>query len=57
MEKLADGVRLIAGDYGADIVIDGIGGEVLSEAPGVLALEEASQPQGIRQNRPTGRSA
>jgi NADPH2:quinone reductase len=37
-EKLADGVRRITGGYGADIVIDGIGGEVLSEALGVLAL-------------------
>src|ERR1700722_10449406 len=32
LEKLSDGVRRIAGGYGADIVIDGIGGEVLSEA-------------------------
>ena len=30
-EKLADGVRRITSGYGADIVIDGIGGEVLSE--------------------------
>jgi NADPH2:quinone reductase len=37
-EKLADGVRRITGGYGADIVIDGVGGEVLSEAPGALAL-------------------
>jgi NADPH:quinone reductase len=37
-EDLADGVRRITGGYGADIVIDGIGGEVLSEALGVLAL-------------------
>src|SRR5260370_18254868 len=39
LEKLADGVRRITSGYGADIVIDGIGGEVLSEALGVLALE------------------
>src|SRR6202795_3909863 len=38
LEKLGDGVRRITGGYGADIVIDGIGGEVLSEALGVLAL-------------------
>jgi NADPH2:quinone reductase len=38
LEKLADGVRRITGGYGADIVIDAIGGEVLSEALGVLAL-------------------
>jgi len=37
-EKLGDGVRRITGGYGADMVIDGVGGEVLSEALGVLAL-------------------
>src|SRR6201981_247408 len=37
LEKLADGVRRITGGYGADIVIDGIGGEVLSEAVKALA--------------------
>src|SRR5882762_5441364 len=37
LEKLGDGVRRITGGYGADIVIDGIGGEVLSEALGALA--------------------
>jgi len=39
LEKLADGVRRITGGYGADIVIDGIGGEVLSAALGALAVE------------------
>src|SRR5438270_7413797 len=39
LEKLGDGVRRITGGYGADIVIDGIGGEVLSEALGALASE------------------
>src|SRR2546422_2199766 len=39
LEKLGDGVRRITGGYGADIVIDGIGGEVLSEALGALALD------------------
>jgi len=39
LEKLGDGVRRITSRYGADIVIDGIGGEVLSEALGALALE------------------
>ena len=38
VEKLGDGVRRISGGYGADIVIDGIGGEVLSEALGALAM-------------------
>ena len=37
LEKLGDGVRRITDGYGADIVIDGIGGEVLSEAIKVLA--------------------
>src|ERR1700683_2456799 len=38
LEGLADGVRRITGGYGADIVVDGIGGEVLSEALKALAL-------------------
>src|SRR5438128_5448290 len=38
VEKLSDGVRRITAGYGADIVIDAIGGEVLSEALGALAL-------------------
>src|SRR6266480_6812087 len=37
VEKLSDGVRRITQGYGADIVIDAIGGEVLSEALGTLA--------------------
>src|ERR1700739_2683269 len=39
LEKLADGVSRITGGYGADIIIDGIGGEILSEALGALAFE------------------
>src|ERR1700683_2995794 len=38
LEGLADGVRRITGGYGADFVVDGIGGEVLSEALKALAL-------------------
>src|ERR1700677_4947419 len=38
-EKLGDGVRRITSGYGADIIIDGIGGEVWSEALGALALD------------------
>src|SRR5438552_3571645 len=38
LEKLGDGVRRITNGYGADIVIDGIGGDVLSEALGALAV-------------------
>src|SRR5258706_678088 len=37
LEKLGDGVRRITAGYGADIVIDGVGGEVFSEALGALA--------------------
>jgi|SRR5271169_150927 len=36
-EKLSDGLRRITEGYGADIVIDAIGGEVLSEALSTLA--------------------
>lgn len=36
-ESLAAGVNRITGGYGADIVIDGIGGKILSEALTVLA--------------------
>src|SRR5258708_31918561 len=32
VEKLSDGVRRITEGYGSDIVIDSIGGEILSEA-------------------------
>src|SRR6201996_3537123 len=39
VEELTDGVRRITDGYGADIIIDGIGGEVLSEELGVLAPE------------------
>src|SRR5258708_27191252 len=37
VEKLADGVRRITHGYGADIIIDGIGGEVLSAAVKALS--------------------
>ena len=36
-EKLSDGVRRITEGYGADIVIDAIGGEILGEALSTLA--------------------
>src|SRR6201997_934126 len=39
LEKLGDGVRRVTSGYGADMGIDGIGGEVLSEALGALALD------------------
>src|SRR5712675_134068 len=53
MEKLADGVRRITGGYGADIVIDGVGGEVLSEALGVLAVGGSLTTLGYSASRKT----
>src|SRR2546426_6765771 len=53
LEKLSDGVRRITGGYGADIVIDGIGGEVLSEALGALALEGSLTTLGDSASRKT----
>src|ERR1700692_526097 len=53
LEKLSDGVRRITGGYGADIVIDGIGGEVLSEALGALALEGSLTTMGYSPSRKT----
>jgi NADPH2:quinone reductase len=53
LEKLGDGVRRITGGYGADIVIDGIGGEVLSEALKVLALGGSLTTLGYSASRKT----
>jgi NADPH2:quinone reductase len=53
LEKLGDGVRRITNGYGADIVIDGIGGEVLSEALGVIALEGSLTTLGYSASRNT----
>src|SRR5438046_10127302 len=53
LEKLSDGVRRITAGYGADIVIDGIGGEVLSEALGALALEGSLTKLGYAASRKT----
>src|SRR5271163_4904712 len=52
-EKLADGVRRITGGYGADVVIDGIGGEVLSEAVKVLAPGGSLTTLGYSESRKT----
>jgi NADPH2:quinone reductase len=51
LERLADGVRRITAGYGADIVIDGIGGEVLSEALGALAFEGSLTTLGYSASR------
>src|SRR5271168_1789219 len=53
LEKLGDGVRRITGGYGADIVVDGIGGEVLSEALGALASEGSLITLGYSASRTT----
>src|SRR5258708_11160612 len=53
VEKLGDGVRRITSGYGADIVIDGIGGEVLSEALGAVALEGRVTTLGYSASRQT----
>jgi NADPH2:quinone reductase len=52
-ENLADGVRRITNGYGADIVIDAIGGTVLSEALGVLALRGSLTTLGYSASRET----
>src|SRR3984885_7230679 len=53
LEKLGDGVHRITDGYGADIVIDGIGGEILSEALKTLALGGAPTPRGYSASRKT----
>ncbi len=53
MEKLGDGVRRITSGYGADIVIDGIGGDVLSEALGTLAPDGRVTTLGYSASRKT----
>src|ERR1700677_1195212 len=52
-ESLTDGVRRITAGYGADIGIDAIGGEVLSEALGALALEGSLTTLGYSASRKT----
>jgi NADPH:quinone reductase len=53
VEKLGDGVRRITGGYGADIVIDGVGGEVLSEALATLAVGGSLTTLGYSAGRKT----
>jgi NADPH:quinone reductase len=53
LEKLGDGVRRITSGYGADIVIDGIGGDVLSEELGLLALGGSLTTLGYSASRKT----
>ena len=53
VEKIGDGVRRITHGYGADIVIDGVGGEFLSEALGALALGGSLTMAGYSAGRKT----
>jgi NADPH2:quinone reductase len=53
VEKLSDGVRRITEGYGTDIVIDAIGGEILSEALGTLALGGSLTTLGYSAGRKT----
>jgi NADPH:quinone reductase len=53
VEKLTVGVRRITDGYGADIIIDGIGGEVLSEAVKALAPGESLITLGYSASRKT----
>jgi NADPH2:quinone reductase len=52
-EKLGDGVRRVTDGYGADIVIDGIGGEVFSEAIKALAVGGSLTTLGYSASRQT----
>jgi NADPH2:quinone reductase len=51
LEKLGDGVRRITDGYSADIVIDGIGGEVLGDALGELAMDGSLTTLGYSASR------
>lgn len=53
LEMLSDGVSRITRGYGADIVIDGIGGEVLSDALKALAPEGSLTTLGYSASRKT----
>src|SRR6202047_3855714 len=53
LEKLADGVRRVTDGYGADIVVDGIGGEVFREALKARALGGSLTTLGYSGSRKT----
>ena len=53
VEKLRDGVRRITEGYGADIVIDAMGGEILSEALGTLSIGGSLTTLGYSAGRKT----
>jgi ABC-type multidrug transport system fused ATPase/permease subunit len=53
VEKLSDGVRRITEGYGTDIVIDAMGGEILSEALGTLSIGGSLTTLGYAAGRKT----
>src|ERR1700720_1636336 len=53
VDKLSDGVRRITEGYGADIVIDAMGGEILSEALGTLSIGGSLTTLGYAAGRKT----
>ncbi len=53
VEKLRDGVRRITEGYGADIVIDAMGGEILSESLGALSIGGSLTTLGYAAGRKT----
>ena len=53
LEKLSDGVRRITDNYGAEIVIDGIGGEFLSQALKALGFGGSLMTLGYSASRKT----
>jgi NADPH2:quinone reductase len=52
-EALSDGVRRITDGYGADIVIDAIGGEILSEALPMLCATLSRAAHSARSSSPS----
>src|SRR3984893_10702285 len=52
-EGLAEGVRRLTDGYGADIVVDGIGGQILSEALEILAPDGSLTTLGYAASRKT----
>jgi NADPH2:quinone reductase len=53
VENLSDGARRITEGHGVDIVIDAIGGEILSEALGTLAMGGSLTTLGYSAGRKT----
>jgi NADPH:quinone reductase len=52
-EGLAEGVRRLTDGYGADIVVDGVGGQILSEALEILAPDGSLTTLGYAASRKT----